>query len=406
MTTVLMAGGGTGGHVFPMLAVGDALRAAEPEARIVYVGTGRGLETKLVPESGGELELLEVLPLRGGGLGGFVRGAARAVAVLPEARALVRRLDPDVVFSVGGYAAGPVTLAAWSARVPVTLLEPNAVIGFTNRLLAPFIRRAYAGFPETADAFRGDTALFTGVPLRRRFEPAPYRPADPPRILVTGGSQGAKALNETVPHAVAACLRAGLRLVVEHQTGRDKDAEVRRLYDELGIAAHVEVKPFIDDVAAALARADLVIERAGAGSCAETCAVGRPAILVPYPFAADDHQRRNAQSLERAGAAICIPQPSLTADRLTAELHRLLADPALRADMAAKSAARGRPSAAASVAQDLLAIASFTRRHEDTKVSRRDQFIGSRKNKNNLRAIFVPSRLRVPVGRPIEVTPS
>jgi UDP-N-acetylglucosamine--N-acetylmuramyl-(pentapeptide) pyrophosphoryl-undecaprenol N-acetylglucosamine transferase len=382
MTTVLMAGGGTGGHVFPMLAVGEALRREEPGARIVYVGTGRGLETLLVPEA--ELELLDVLPLRGGGLGGFVRGAARAAAVLPRARALVRRLRPDVVFSVGGYAAGPVTLAAWSARVPVTLLEPNAVLGFTNRLLRPFIRRAYAGFPEAAAAI-GDLALFTGVPLRRRFEPAPYGSSQlpppeggrvgeggaPVRVLVTGGSQGAKALNELVPHAVAACLRAGADLVVEHQTGRDKDAEVHRLYEELGIARHVTVAPFIDDVAAALARADLVVARSGAGSCAELCAVGRPAILVPYPFAADDHQRHNAVSLEKAGAAVCIPRPTI--ESLTTSLRRLVTDPAVRMRMAGAATSRGRPDAAMAVARDLLATARASRSPGSTRHERDEQ---------------------------------
>jgi UDP-N-acetylglucosamine--N-acetylmuramyl-(pentapeptide) pyrophosphoryl-undecaprenol N-acetylglucosamine transferase len=174
---VLIAGGGTGGHVFPMVAVGDALAEEHPEVEVVYVGTGRGIEGRVIPERGDRLETLDVLPLRGGGLAGSLRGVARALAVLPEARALVRRVAPQVVFSVGGYAAGPVTLAAWSLRVPVTLLEPNAVAGFTNRLLAPLSRRAYVCFPEAEGAFGVERTLMSGVPLRRRFEPVPRRSA-------------------------------------------------------------------------------------------------------------------------------------------------------------------------------------------------------------------------------------
>src|SRR5690606_26546408 len=161
-----------------------------------------------------------------GGLGGFLRGAARALAVLPQARALVRRLAPNVVFSVGGYAAGPVTLAAWSLGVPVTLMEPNSVPGFTNRVLKPLIRRAYLGFPEPAEAFTAEVARFSGVPLRAGFSPVALRDHERPRVLVMGGSQGALALNETLPHAFAACRAAGLAFDVVHQTGRDKDGAV------------------------------------------------------------------------------------------------------------------------------------------------------------------------------------
>jgi UDP-N-acetylglucosamine--N-acetylmuramyl-(pentapeptide) pyrophosphoryl-undecaprenol N-acetylglucosamine transferase len=349
---VLIAGGGTGGHVFPMLAVGEALRREDPSVELSYVGSGRGMERRLIAD----LEVLEVLPLRGGGFGGFMRGATRAVSVLPRARGLVKRLKPDVVFSVGGYAAGPVTLAAWTLRVPVTLLEPNAVAGFTNRLIAPLAVRAYVCFPETETSF-GARSLLTGVPLRRRFEPSPYRAGERVRILIMGGSQGAKALNETLPHALA---QLGSRSIdIVHQAGRDKDEEVRVLYRELGVVA--EVVPFIEDVAAELERADVVIERAGAGSLAELCAIGRAAIVVPYPYAADDHQRHNAQSLERDGAAVCLLQSEATIDRFVASLQRLIDEPHERETMAARARARGRPDAATSVARDLLALAATRR---------------------------------------------
>ncbi|HHH11462.1 MAG TPA: undecaprenyldiphospho-muramoylpentapeptide beta-N-acetylglucosaminyltransferase [Sorangium sp.] len=357
MTTILIAGGGTGGHVFPMVAVGQALRHLRPDVEVVYVGTGRGLESTVVPRQGGRLELLDVLPLRGGGVAGFARGGWRAAMVLPQARALVKRLNPDVVFSVGGYAAGPVTLVARSLGVPVTLLEPNSVSGFTNRLLRPLVQRAYVGFPETARGFDAAKVRLTGVPLRSRFAAAPYAAAAPPRLLVMGGSLGAQALNEALPRAIKNCVEAGVSLSVVHQTGRDKDGAVRALYQQLSLCEQVEVKPFIDDVAAALADSQLVVERAGAGALAELCAVGRPAILIPYPYAADDHQWFNAKSLGDDGAAVCVRQTEADVARLTDELLRLLQDADLRARMAQKSARRGRPDAAADIARDLLSLA-------------------------------------------------
>jgi len=353
---VMIAGGGTGGHVFPMVAVADALRATRPDVEIVFVGTGRGIESRVVPERGDRLETLDVRPLRGGGLEGLMRGAVRAAMVLPEARALVAREAPAVVFSVGGYAAGPVTLAAWSRRVPVTLMEPNAVPGFTNRILRPFIKRAYVCFPETRDAFDPGVVRWTGVPLRTRFEPVRYPGRKAPQVLVMGGSQGALALNETLPRAFAACREEGLEMTIVHQTGRDKDGAVRELYAELGMTEDLTITPFIDDVALALGEADLVVERSGAGSMAELCAVGRPGILVPYPYAADDHQRHNAESLQRTGAGRCVVQSEATVERLTEELRRLLSDRSRREAMAAAATARGRPDAAMVVARDLLAL--------------------------------------------------
>lgn len=358
MVKVLIAGGGTGGHVFPMVAVGDALRKERDDVEVTYVGTGRGIEARVVPERGDTLELLDVLPLRGRGLRGFVKGAVRALSVLPRARMLVRRLQPDVVFSVGGYAAGPVTLAARSLGVPVTLLEPNAVLGFTNKLLSKFVQRAYVCFPELRSVFAEDVVRWTGVPLRKRFEPQPYAgPGKSMRLLVMGGSQGALAINEAVPAAVARCLRQGIDLKVVHQTGRNKDELVRALYQKHGILERVEVRTFISDVAAALGQADVVIERSGAASLAELTAVGRPALLIPYPYAADDHQRFNAESLANDGAAICINQQDATSERLATELQRLAEDEGLRIRMAAAASRRGRPDAAGDVARDLLALA-------------------------------------------------
>ncbi len=355
--TILLAGGGTGGHVFPMVAVADALRELRPEVRAVFVGTDRGIEGRVVPERGYELELMEVVPIRGGGVAGAVRGVARAAVSLPEAWQLVGRLQPRAVFSLGGYAAGPVSLAARLRGVPLTLNEPNAVIGLANQLIAPLVTRAYTAFPEPERHFRRRAVLRTGVPIRQGFEPRPYRRQTRLlKVLVLGGSQGAKALNEAVPAALAVT-QTPVRVV--HQCGRVHTEAVAERYRELGAGGRAEVVPFIDDMPAALAAAELVISRAGASAVSEICAVGRPSILVPYPHAAADHQRHNALSIERAGAGRCVANEEATPERLAAEIDRLASAPGELESMALRARDLGRPDAALTIARDLLGLAGL-----------------------------------------------
>jgi UDP-N-acetylglucosamine--N-acetylmuramyl-(pentapeptide) pyrophosphoryl-undecaprenol N-acetylglucosamine transferase len=354
--TLIFAGGGTGGHVFPLVAVADAVRALDPGVELLFVGTERGLEARAVPERGYALELMRVLPLRGGGVSGFVRGVAQAARSLPAGRALVRRVQPAAVLSVGGYAAGPVSLAGWSLGVPLALLEPNSVIGLANRLVAPLAGRAYTAFPEADRYFRRGRVLRAGVPLRPGFEPVPYRaPSGRVKLLVLGGSQGARTLNEAVPRAIATL---GEKVEVVHQCGRAHAERVEKLYAELG-AATARVVPFIDDMPRAIAEAELVIGRSGAGAVSEICAVGRPSLLVPYPYAAGDHQRHNAEALVRAGAAASVLDAQATPERLAREIARLIADPAALAGMASAARAEGRPEAARAIALDLLEFAGL-----------------------------------------------
>jgi UDP-N-acetylglucosamine--N-acetylmuramyl-(pentapeptide) pyrophosphoryl-undecaprenol N-acetylglucosamine transferase len=355
--TLIFAGGGTGGHVYPLIAVAEAVRELAPQLRLVFVGTSRGLEARVVPERGFELELLEVLPLRGAGAAGALRGAVRALRTLPEARALLRRLEPQAVFSVGGYAAGPVSLAAWLSRVPLGLLEPNSVIGLANRLVAPLVARAYTAFPESEKHFKKSRVRRTGVPIRAGFEPQPYEAHGQLRVLVLGGSQGAKALNEAVPRALA---KTEQRLSVTHQCGRGQDAAVRELYASLGSSSRANVVAFIDDMPSAIAGADLIIGRSGASAVSEICAVGRPGIYVPYPYAAGDHQRHNALSLEAAEAGVCVASDQATPERLAAELDRLTSDRSRLASMARNAQNLGRPQAAHEIARDLLELAGLT----------------------------------------------
>jgi UDP-N-acetylglucosamine--N-acetylmuramyl-(pentapeptide) pyrophosphoryl-undecaprenol N-acetylglucosamine transferase len=354
---VLFAGGGTGGHVFPMIAVADAMRA-QADVRVVYVGTNRGIETRVLPARGDELELLEVLPIKGQGIMGGARGILRAATTLPRARRILARLAPRAVLAVGGYASGPVGLVAGLSRVPLAILEPNSVLGLSNRWLLPLARRAYLAFAETGSRMRPDVMRRFGVPLRGQFAPSPYRPMEGAlRVLVLGGSQGARVLNEVMPKAVAEAAREIAGLTILHQAGRGQDDAVRRAYE--GSSADVDVAAFIDDVARELARADIVIARSGAGSIAELCAIGRASILVPFAAAADDHQRRNAEALARAGGTVVIAQNDASPERLARELANLARDVTARARMADAARALGRPHAAEEVARDLLELAGI-----------------------------------------------
>lgn len=361
--TILIAGGGTGGHVFPGLAVAKAIRSITHDAvRVVFAGSPRGLESRVIPEQGFELELLDVEPMKGGGAGRAIRGALVAAKATQKARALARRVHPLAVLSVGGYAAGPAALACVSQRVPLAILEPNSTLGLANRMLAPFAKRAYLAWSVTGRHFRSDKARLYGVPLRPGFAPEPYEPAvgAPRRVLVLGGSQGAAALNEVLPQVWkrVATRRDMPSLAIVHQTGRDRESAVRAAYDEAGLGQSVvTVVPFLDDVAAEMTRADLILARSGAVTVAEIAAIGRAAIFVPFPHAADDHQAKNALSLAEIGGAVCVRQEQADVTRLADEIESLLGDDARRVRMAAAARQHGRPHAADDIAKDLLDLA-------------------------------------------------
>jgi len=349
--TILVAGGGTGGHVYPGLAVADALRSIA-DVDVVFVGTARGLEARVIPQQGYRLELLDVRPMKGGGVARAAKGAVIAARETVRAIALVRRIRPSVVVSVGGYAAGPVSLAAAILGVKIAVLEPNSVAGFANRLLAPFAARAYVAWEETGAKFRKGRARVVGAPLRAGFAPQPYAPrAGNARVLVMGGSQGAQALNERLPAAIARAAASVATIEVVHQAGRERDAAVREAYARENVS-HATVTEFIDDVPKEIARADLVVARAGAAT--EIAAIGRASILVPFPHAADDHQARNAESLAGVGGAVSIRQEAADAVRLASEIVRLLMDDVARKKMADAARAHGRPRAAMEIARDLL----------------------------------------------------
>jgi UDP-N-acetylglucosamine--N-acetylmuramyl-(pentapeptide) pyrophosphoryl-undecaprenol N-acetylglucosamine transferase len=356
--TVVLAAGGTGGHVFPGLAVADALTKLA-DVRVVFFGTPRGLESTVVPERGYELELLEAQPLQGVTPSRAL--LALAVAGRETTRAVLRlaRHKPRVVLSIGGYAAGPVSLAAVALRVPLALHEPNSVAGLANRIVAPLAREAYVAWPETRLGTR--ERRHVGVPLRSRFEPSLYKPRGTARLLVLGGSQGASALNDRMPEVAARLRGAVPGLEIVHQTGRDRERPVARAYEREGVSG-ARVVPFLEDVAAELREADLVVARAGAVTVAEIAAVGRAAVFVPFPHAADDHQAKNAEALAAKGAALSIRQEAADVVRLASEIQALLQDDARRVAMADAARAHGRPEAARVLASQLLKLARISPR--------------------------------------------
>ena len=349
--TILIAAGGTGGHLFPGIAVADELVRRDPQTRPVFAGTKRGLETRLVPKAGYGLELLPILPLNGIGLARLAKGVAALPWGMLRAAALVRRLRPAAVLGIGGYAGGPVTLIAALLGVRAILLEPNAKPGFTNRLLKPFVQAAACAYDETR-AYFGAKGVVTGNPVRGGFASLPPKQHhEPLTLLVFGGSQGSRILNDALLAALP-LLPPASRLRLVHQTGPAMHEAVAQAYRSAGREA--EVVAFLDDMERRFAEADLVLSRAGATTCAELTVAGKAALLVPFAAAADDHQTTNALALARAGAARVLEEKDLTGAALAAVLRTLLDEPSAIPALEAAARRLARPDAAARVADLLL----------------------------------------------------
>lgn len=356
---LVLAAGGTGGHLFPGIAVAEAVRRSEAGAEILFVGTANGLEKEMLPRLGFPLRLIPAEQLRGRNIWGMARAVWTALRGLGAAWRVIREFTPDLIFSIGGYASGPTVLAGWGRRVPCVLLEPNAIPGLANRVLGRFATRICVGFPRTVQFFPRQKAVYTGNPLRVSLSaPAQTQPAASRArtLLIFGGSAGARRLNQTVPLALACLRQTGQPGRIIHQTGKADYDEVRAAYARCHLEA--EVVPFIENMRDAYDAADLVICRAGAMTLAELTALGKPAILIPYPYAADDHQRANAEVLVEAGAARMILDAELTPSRLSHEIGELLQTPPTLAAMARASAALGRPDATAAVVRECLACVS------------------------------------------------
>ncbi len=343
---VIVAGGGTGGHVIPALAIAQELKS-HYGAEVIFIGTARGIETRLVPTAGFQLEFITVGALNRVDLATRVKTLFDLPRAVIQSARMISAFRPDVMIGVGGYASGPAMLAGGLMNLPMLAFEPNIIPGIANRLAAPMVRAAAVHFAATQRYFRN--AVVTGVPVRQAFFQIPERePSDPPTVLIFGGSQGAHALNLAFAESLPLLARAVPGIHVILQTGdRDLD-EVSLAVAASGISA--EVSAFIDDMPAAFARADVLVCRSGASTVAEVTAAGKPAIFIPLPTAADDHQRRNAEALALAGAASLLPQSELTSERLVYEISALLGNPAHLAQMGAAAREFAHPHAAAEIA--------------------------------------------------------
>jgi UDP-N-acetylglucosamine--N-acetylmuramyl-(pentapeptide) pyrophosphoryl-undecaprenol N-acetylglucosamine transferase len=350
----LIAAGGTGGHVFPGLAVADELRRRDPGARVLFVGTPRGLEGRLVPRAGYDLALLPIRPLCRVGVPHMLLGLVLLPWALVRALHLLARTRPRAVLGIGGYAGGPVVLMAALLGIRTVILEPNASPGFTNRVLGPLVRHVACAYDEARCGF-GRKGVLTGNPVRAPLSAIrPRSHARPLTLLAFGGSQGSRVLNRALVEALPR-LPSAAELRIVHQTGPTMHTDTVAAYAALGREA--ELLPFIDDMEVRYAAADLVLARSGATTCAELAAAGKAALLVPFAQAAGDHQRLNARAFASAGAAHVIEEHQLSGQALASAIHELVAHPERLEAMERASRALARPDAARRIA-DLLEGAS------------------------------------------------
>jgi len=358
--SILIAGGGTGGHLYPGIAVARELMARSPGSTVTFVGTAAGIESRVIPREGFPLEVIRSAGLKGKS----VQSIARGVALLPlsaaDAWSVISRRRPAVVIGVGGYSSGPVVLLSALRGIPTLLMEQNAMPGVTNRLLAPVVDAAAVTYQESVRFF-GGKALVSGNPVRPEFfqeEGAHGDQHSPPgaaRVLVFGGSQGAHAINMAMVEAAPRLAAGAPRVAITHQTG-ERDLEmVRDGYRRAGLEARVE--PFLFAMDREMRAADLVISRAGATTLAELTASGKASILVPLPTATDDHQRKNALALVKGEAARLVEQRELSGDRLASEIHALAADRVQRQRMGMAARKMARPDAARVIVDKVLALA-------------------------------------------------
>lgn len=355
-TTFVMAGGGTGGHVIPAIAVARELRNRGHQVR--FIGTRRGIEAKLVPAADFPIEWIEIGGLKRVGLIKTLETLAELPFSIWQAGRMLDRANPAAVFSMGGYVAGPVLLAALWKRIPVVVMEPNAIPGFTHRKLARFAARALVSFPETARWFPEGQTRVTGMPVREQFFAIPPKPrGDVLTILITGGSQGSRTLNRAAEQSwpLWSAALPGTKIRLIHQTGKSAYEELAGKFRAAGMNG--DVYPFLNDMPAAFAEADLIVSRSGMGAVSELAVAGKPSILIPFPGASDQHQLKNAQALEQAGAARLVTDADWTGERFVREVALLLEHPDRLGKMSAAARLFAKPDAAREAADVLESFA-------------------------------------------------
>jgi UDP-N-acetylglucosamine--N-acetylmuramyl-(pentapeptide) pyrophosphoryl-undecaprenol N-acetylglucosamine transferase len=341
----ILAGGGTGGHVIPALAIANELQHSY-DCECLFIGTARGIENRLVPAAGFPLQLVRVGALKNVSLVTRAKTAFDLPRALWDASRMLNEFAPNVVIGVGGYASGPAMLAAVVKHVPTLAFEPNVVPGFANRIVAKFVSGAAVHFEETAKYFRH--AEVTGVPVRQAFFEIPPKRSGTPTVLIFGGSQGAHAINEAMIRCLPVLQKEAPGIHIIHQTGERDYNDALAAYKSLGESA--EVFKFIEDMPSAFARADLMVCRSGASTVAEIAAAGKPAVFVPFPRAADDHQRVNAEALAKHGAAVVVEESKLEGVWLAETIAALLGDPPRLEQMSEAARALAHPNAASDIA--------------------------------------------------------
>ena len=355
---MLFAAGGTGGHLFPGVAVAEAARR-DVGAEILFVGTQHGMEKDMIPRLGFALQFIPAEQLRGRNWRGVLRSLWAALRAVGVAWRVVRDFAPDLIFSIGGYASAPTVVVGWLRRIPCVLLEPNAIPGMTNKWLSQLAAKVCVGFPQTAAVFPTRKAVCTGNPVRwksgsiQEDSVSLGAPKTQSTLLIFGGSAGARRLNHTLPRALALLGQDRENVRIVHQTGKADHAEVMATYTQLGLRA--EVVPFIDNMKEMYQATDLVVCRAGATTIAELTSLGKPAILIPYPYAVDNHQRANAEILVQAGAAHMVLDAELTPERMCDEIRPLITNPTRLAEMGRAAITVGRPDATTAVVRECLA---------------------------------------------------
>jgi UDP-N-acetylglucosamine--N-acetylmuramyl-(pentapeptide) pyrophosphoryl-undecaprenol N-acetylglucosamine transferase len=353
---LLIAGGGTGGHLFPALAVAQAVRSEDPAARILFVGTRYGIESRIMPDSGFPIRYITARGMRRAGILNTVRGAVELPLGVIQSFKIIREFKPDFVLGVGGYASGPTVAAAVLMRIPTGIQEQNSVMGTTNRILAAFVDKVFTSWESTSPEPPARKTIVAGNPIRRDLLDSPAAEPDPDHfhVLIFGGSRGAASINEAVAGSLDFLAPVADKIRIVHQTGLGAAPQLLEAYRKAGIAA--DVREFIDDMGAVYHWADLVICRSGASSLAEITAMGKPAIVIPYPHAIGDHQTRNAQVLEAKGALRMIRDADLKNGALAREIRHVLEQPEQLKSMAENSRKSGRPDAARAIALEILKV--------------------------------------------------
>ncbi len=354
---VLIVGGGTGGHLFPAIALAEAFQSRDPTAQLHFVVTPRTADARMMRERGYRYQVLEVEGLLGRGLLGRGRALVKLVPAFLRSWRLIQRFQPDLILGVGGYVTGPVILAGRFLKVTCAIQEQNAIPGVTNRLLGRWVDRVYVAFDRAVGYFPRGKSRITGNPIRRELWESPGNGWPEPgrlRVLIVGGSQGAHRINQTMIQALDGLMDYRRELHFLHQTGLEDEAEVARAYREKGFSH--EVKAFIEDMGRAYAQAQVVIGRAGAMTVSELAALGKPALLIPYPHAAHNHQEYNARFLMEAGAAEMVLEKDLTPTGLGERIQGWLKDPEALKEMGKKAAGLGRKQAAEEIVEDCFRL--------------------------------------------------